>query len=161
MLDARGPGLPRVVHWGGDVGDLDDDGLRQLADAAVPPVVPSSFDEPTVLSVLPEASAGWSGRPGLAGHRDGRDWSTCVRLDGVDVRDTAPTRATGRGRTSCAYARPTVGTTARRGAGDRAGADPAAGLTVTVEITLDPYGLLTVRHRLRNDGDGAVRGAAS
>ncbi len=133
VLDARGPGLPRVVHWGGDVGDLDDDGLRQLTDATVPPVVPSSFDEPTVLSLLPEASAGWSGRPGLAGHRDGRDWSTSFRLDGVDVRDTDPDAALLTVRAS----------------------DSAAGLTVTIEITLDPYGLLTVRHRLRNDGDSA------
>ncbi|MFI6781141.1 alpha-galactosidase [Micromonospora sp. NPDC050276] len=133
VLDARGPGLPRVVHWGGDVGDLDDNGLRQLTDATVPPVVPSSFDEPTVLSLLPEASAGWSGRPGLAGHRDGADWSTAFRLDGLDVdqpgdgSDRVTVRA----------------------------ADPAAGLTLTIEVTLDPYGLLTVRHRLRNDGDSA------
>ncbi|RAO48635.1 Alpha-galactosidase [Micromonospora saelicesensis] len=134
VLDARGPGLPRVVHWGGDVGDLDDDGLRQLTDATVPPVVPSSFDEPTVLSVLPEASAGWSGRPGLAGHRDGAGWSTAFRLDGLDVDQSAadePARVAVRA------------------------SDPAAGLTVTIEITLDPYGLLTVRHRLRNDGDSA------
>ncbi|MEU5670511.1 alpha-galactosidase [Micromonospora sp. NPDC047753] len=133
VLDARGPGLPRIVHWGGDVGALDDDGLRQLSDATVPPVVPSSFDEPTVLSLLPEASAGWSGRPGLAGHRDGRDWSTAFRLDGLDVHDTGPGMALLTVRAS----------------------DPAAGLTVTIEITLDPYGLLTVRHRLRNDGDSA------
>ncbi|WFE49505.1 alpha-galactosidase [Micromonospora sp. WMMD1155] len=133
VLDARGPGLPRVVHWGGDVGDLDDDGLRQLTDATVPPVVPSSFDEPPVLSLLPEASAGWSGRPGLAGHRDGRDWSTAFRRDGLDVDQAAD-----------GAARVTVRAT-----------DPEAGLALTIEVTLDPYGLLTVRHRLRNDGDSA------
>ncbi|WP_410812289.1 alpha-galactosidase [Micromonospora sp. 067-2] len=131
VLDARGPGLPRVVHWGGDVGHPDDDGLRQLADATVPPVVPSSFDAPTVLSLLPEQSAGWSGRPGLAGHRDGRDWSTAFRLDGLDVDDDGP-----------GAARVTV----------RA-SDPGAGLALTIEVALDPYGLLTIGHRLRNDGD--------
>ncbi|MER6592290.1 alpha-galactosidase [Micromonospora purpureochromogenes] len=31
--------------------------------------------------------------------------------------------------------------------------DPAAALSLTVELTLDPTGLLTLRHRLRNDGD--------
>ncbi|KOX10392.1 alpha-galactosidase [Micromonospora profundi] len=133
VLDARGPGLPRVVHWGGDVGDLDDDELRHLVDATVPPVVPSSFDEPPVLSLLPEPSAGWSGRPGLAGHRDGRDWSTAFHLDGLDVDDTGAGPA---------------GLTVRA-------SDPAAGLSLTIEITLDPHGLLTVRHVLRNDGDGA------
>ncbi|MET7880518.1 alpha-galactosidase [Micromonospora profundi] len=133
VLDARGPRLPRVVHWGGDVGDLDADGLRHLSDAAVPPVVPSSFDEPPVLSLLPEPSAGWSGRPGLAGHRDGRDWSTAFHLDGLDADDTGTGAA---------------GLTVRA-------SDPAAGLSLTIEITLDPHGLLTVRHVLRNDGDGA------
>ncbi|MFD6566459.1 alpha-galactosidase [Micromonospora profundi] len=133
VLDARGPGLPRVVHWGGDVGDLDADGLRHLVDATVPPVVPSSFDEPPVLSLLPEPSAGWSGRPGLAGHRDGRDWSTAFHLDGLDVDDTGQGAA---------------GLTVRA-------SDQAAGLSLTIEITLDPHGLLTVRHLLRNDGDGA------
>ncbi|MGS2618322.1 alpha-galactosidase [Micromonospora sp. LZ34] len=130
VLDARGPGLPRVVHWGGDVGDLDDDGLRHLAAATVAPVVPSSFDAPTVLSLLPEASAGWSGRPALAGHRDRAAWSTAFRLDGVDVADSG-----------AGAARVTV----------RA-VDPDAELSLAVEIELDPTGLLLLRHRLRNTG---------
>ncbi|GAB3956807.1 alpha-galactosidase [Micromonospora vulcania] len=132
VLDARGPGLPRVVHWGGDIGELDDDGLRQLADATVPPVVPSSFDEPTVLSLLPEASAGWSGRPGLAGHRDGTGWSTAFRLDALDVHESADGDS----------ARATV----------RA-SDPAAELSLAIEIEVDPTGLLLLWHSLRNDGD--------
>ncbi|MEV5695249.1 alpha-galactosidase [Micromonospora globbae] len=131
VLDARGPGLPRVVHWGGDVGDLDDDGLRQLADATVPPVVPSSFDAPTALSLLPEAGAGWSGRPALAGHRDRADWATAFALDGLDVDDDGDGPARVR-----VHA-----------------VDPGAGLSLTVELTLDPTGLLLLRHRLRNDGD--------
>ncbi|MGW3607000.1 alpha-galactosidase [Micromonospora sp. NPDC005161] len=134
VLDARGPGLPRIAHWGGDIGDLDDDGLRQLVDATVPPVVPSSFDEPTVLSLLPEPSAGWSGRPGLAGHRDGTGWSTAFRLDGLDVEPPADEGS----------ARVTV----------RA-SDPDAQLSLTIEIEVDPTGLLLLRHRLRNDGDDA------
>ncbi|RKF26229.1 alpha-galactosidase [Micromonospora globbae] len=131
VLDARGPGLPRVVHWGGDVGDLDDDDLRQLADATVPPVVPSSFDAPTVLSLLPEAGAGWSGRPALAGHRDRADWATAFALDGLDIDDDGDGPARVR-----VHA-----------------VDPGAGLSLTVELTLDPTGLLLLRHRLRNDGD--------
>ncbi|MCG5440584.1 alpha-galactosidase [Micromonospora foliorum] len=157
VLDARGPGLPRVVHWGGDVGDLDDDALRHLVDATVPPVVPSSFDQPTVLSLLPEASAGWSGRPGLAGHRDGVGWATAFRLDGLDVRDNDPDPG------HLAAGGEVVGVLPSDGGHGGPGAalltvrasDPAAGLTLTIEITLDPYGLLTVRHRLRNDGDSA------
>ncbi|SCG69852.1 alpha-galactosidase [Micromonospora halophytica] len=177
VLDARGEGLPRVVHWGADLGPLPADDLPALVAATVAPVVPSSFDAPTVLSLLPEASAGWSGRPGLAGHRDGQDWSTAFRLDGIDVDDDVPahrplapsggTAARGDGGTAA----PEPGRTApggdavvvSRGDGARGGpgaarvtvraADPAAGLALTVEITLDPAGLLTLRHRLRNDGE--------
>ncbi|WP_431877992.1 alpha-galactosidase [Micromonospora marina] len=154
VLDARGPGLPRVVHWGADLGPLPDGDLPALADATVPPVVPSSFDAPTVLSLLPEASAGWSGRPGLAGHRDGRDWSTAFRLTGLDVHDepAAPPELLG--------GDPLPAPGVNKGPFLTAGrvvvraADPDAGLSLTVEITLDAAGVLTLRHRLRNDGDG-------
>ncbi|MCZ7424888.1 alpha-galactosidase [Micromonospora sp. WMMA1949] len=155
VLDARGPGLPRVVHWGADLGPLPDGDLPALVDATVPPVVPSSFDAPTVLSLLPEASAGWSGRPGLAGHRDGRDWSTAFRLTGLDVHDdlAAPPPHLLGGDPSHA---PGVnkGPFLTSGRVVVRAADPGAGLSLTVEITLDAAGVLTLRHRLRNDGDG-------
>ncbi|MCW3839129.1 alpha-galactosidase, partial [Micromonospora yasonensis] len=155
VLDARGPGLPRVVHWGADLGPLPADDLPALVDATIPPVVPSSFDAPMVLSLLPEASAGWSGRPGLAGHRDGRDWSTAFRLDGVDVDDVAP--EPGRVAAGGEAVRVSGEERDRDGAGPARvtvrAADPGAGLSLTVEFTLDAAGLLTVRHRLRNDGD--------
>jgi alpha-galactosidase len=145
VLDARGPALPRVVHWGGDLGPTTADQLSALVDATIPPVVPSSFDAPTVLSLLPEASAGWSGRPGLAGHRDRTAWSTAFRLDALDVEDAAAVvdaDDTG-GPAGVGSARVTVRAT-----------DPGAGLSLTVEIELDPTGLLLLRQRLRNDGDG-------
>ncbi|MEH0841934.1 alpha-galactosidase [Micromonospora sp. CPCC 205711] len=173
VLDARGPGLPRVVHWGADLGPLPTDDLPALVDATVPPVVPSSFDAPTVLSLLPEASAGWSGRPGLGGHRNGRDWSTAFRLDGLDVVDAGGGRdlpeldggpdATSNGPdpSRVSFGGEAVVVPAKDG--DRGGAgaarvtvrasDPGAALALTVEITLHPTGLLTLRHRLRNTGD--------
>ncbi len=154
VLDARGPGLPRVAHWGADLGPLDETELSTLVGTTVPPVVPSSFDAPTVLSLLPEPGAGWGGRPGLAGHRDRTAWSTAFRLDGVDVVDDPGRVATGgeavrvpekeRDHDGPATARVSV----------RA-SDPSAGLSLTVELALDPHGLLTVRHRLRNDGTTA------
>ena len=155
VLDGRGPGLPRLVHWGADVGPLPAGEMAALVDATVPPVVPSSFDAPTVLSLLPEASAGWSGRAGLAGHRNGRDWSTAFRLAGLDVSDGGPDpgRVTAGG--------DAVGVPEKDGDHDGGGAarvvvraaDAGAGLSLTVELTLDPTGLLMLRHRLRNDGD--------
>lgn len=149
VLDARGPGLPRVVHWGADLGPLPAGDLPALVDATIPPVVPSGFDAPTVLSLLPEASAGWSGRPGLAGHRAGRDWSTAFRLDTVDVDD--PRGAGGEADRGSDEERDHGGPGAAR-VTVRA-ADPAAGLSLTTELVLDPAGLLMLRHRLRNDGD--------
>ncbi|MEH1098849.1 alpha-galactosidase [Micromonospora sp. CPCC 205561] len=130
VLDARGPGLPRVAHWGADLGPVPAGELPALVRATVAPVAHSGFDAPTVLSLLPEAGAGWGGRPALAGHRDRAAWSTDFRLTGLDVADDGdgPARV-----------------------GVRA-ADDAAALSLTVEITLDPTGLVLLRHRLRNDG---------
>ncbi|WDZ83567.1 alpha-galactosidase [Micromonospora cathayae] len=152
VLDARGPGLPRVVYWGTDLGPLSAADLPALVDATVAPLVPSSFDVPAVLSLLPEAGAGWSGRPGLAGHRAGSAWTTAFQLTAVDVHDadTVPGASPGRPHPEPGqdpgpgdgWARVTV----------RA-ADPDGALTLTVEIELDPAGLLRMRHRLRNDGD--------
>ncbi|SCG34377.1 alpha-galactosidase [Micromonospora inositola] len=155
VLDARGPGLPRIVHWGVDLGPLPADDLPALVDVTIPPVVPSSFDAPTVLSLLPEASAGWSGRPGLAGHRNGRDWSTAFRLDRLDVSAAGPDPS------RVAPGGHAVGVSEEDGSQDGPGAarvtvrasDPGAALSLTIEITLDAHGLLTVRHRVRNDGD--------
>ncbi|TDB93136.1 alpha-galactosidase, partial [Micromonospora fluostatini] len=158
VLDARGGGLPRVVHWGADLGPATPDDLAALVAATRPPVAPGSFDAPTVLALLPEASAGWSGRPGLAGHRDGAAWSTAFRLAELTVTDPAPDADAAQA-TEAEQA-----TAAEQGAGVGSGGtaarvtvravDPAAGLTLTVEMALDPAGVLTVRHRLRNDGPG-------
>ena len=44
--------------------------------ASIAPIASSQPDEPIVLGLLAEQSQAWTGRPGLSGHRDGRDWST-------------------------------------------------------------------------------------
>jgi alpha-galactosidase len=85
VLDTAGARLPRVLHWGPDLGDLGADELRTLRDVAVPPVVSGTTDEPAALSVLPEQSAGWLGTPGLTGHRDGADFSTLFEVTAVRV----------------------------------------------------------------------------
>lgn len=63
VLDARGPEVPVVLHWGRDLGPLTDDDLAALAEASVPAVPPSSIDEPLRVGVVPALSHGWSGRP--------------------------------------------------------------------------------------------------
>lgn len=68
VLDARGAGAPVLVHWGRDLGPLDQDDLRALADAVIPAVTPSSIDRPLRIGVVPTLADGWSGRPGLDAH---------------------------------------------------------------------------------------------
>jgi alpha-galactosidase len=84
VLDCRGPGLPVVVHWGAALRHASTADLEALALGAVPGPVPSTPDVPARMSVVPEHARGWSGRPGLRGHRDGRDWSASFTVDTVE-----------------------------------------------------------------------------
>jgi alpha-galactosidase len=122
-------GEPAVLHWGADLGpDLPD--LSLLAD----PVAPSSLDIPVTLGLLPQASSGWRGRPGLRGHRSGQGFSARLRVTSVvtvpgdDARDAVVTQT-----------------------------DADLGITVATEIVLNDGGLLQLRHRLTNDGAADYR----
>ena len=126
LLDARGAGLPVVVHWGPRLGPASPDQLVAVADAAVPAVANSALDVPVPMSLSPERSAGFRGRPGLSGSRAGRDFSPAFRLVRL-VPDG------GRAVTVEAV-------------------DEAAGLSLRVELRLHDGGLLQVRHEVRNDG---------
>ncbi|WIB41811.1 alpha-galactosidase [Curtobacterium sp. MCLR17_058] len=127
VLDCRDDALPAVVHWGAALGPLDTDALTALADADVTPVSPNEMDDPVRLSVLPEPHRGWSGRPGLAGHRDGADWSPAFTVTSLAVTDSAVT----------ADAEDTV-----------------AGLTVRVTIEMLGSGLVRARASVTNTADG-------
>ena len=69
MLDARGTAVPRLVHWGADLGDVDPAMLE--AAAAAPAIAPSSPDLPLTPSILAGAAEGWSGFPAIIAHRSG------------------------------------------------------------------------------------------
>jgi alpha-galactosidase len=114
--------LPGVVHWGADLGDLDAAALAELvrAEATVP--VNNDVDEPQPLSLLPEQSRGWTGQPGLSGHRAGRAWSTRFATTSSTL---APAEAGGRLVVEAA--------------------DVDAGLALRLELEVLPSGL--VRHR--------------
>lgn len=128
VLDCRDDALPAVVHWGAALGPLDTDALTALADADVAPVSPNEMDDPVRLSVLPEPHRGWSGRPGLAGHRDGADWSPAFTVTSLAVTDTAVTADA---------------------------EDTTAGLTVRVTIEMLGSGLVRARASVTNTADGA------
>lgn len=90
VLEFRAGGLPVILHWGADLGELDGDAFRALADSSVPPIGASEVDAPVPISLLPEQTRGWLGRPGLSGSRGGADWAPeftvgAVRLDGIEI----------------------------------------------------------------------------
>ena len=125
VLDARGTGVPVIVHWGADLGALSTAALESLADSQVPAVGPSSIDSPLRQSILPVMADGWSGRPGIAGHFEGSTTRPpAFTTSSVDLLET----------------------------GLRITLD-AASLTVVVDIELTTDGVLRQRLAVTNTGD--------
>jgi len=125
VLDVRGTGVPVVVHWGADLGDLTPAALDSLADTQVPAVGPSSIDSPLRQSILPVMADGWSGRPGIAGYHEG----TTSPAPAFVLSAAEPVEA-----------------------GLRVTLD-AASLTVVVDIELSRDGVLRQRLAVTNTGD--------
>lgn len=59
--------VPRVVHWGSDLGNLGVDALEGLRLTSIPSVTHSSTDLPRHLSIVPTEADAWSGTPGIEG----------------------------------------------------------------------------------------------
>jgi len=128
VLDARGHGLPAVLHWGEDLGEVEASALEALALVSVAPGPPNTLDDVPTLSLLPEHARGWFGQPGLVGHRAGRTWSPRLDLSALDVGESD-----GVHRLSA-----------------RAGDDEAA-LSARVELELGLSGLLRMRADVTNE----------
>ncbi|MBB2948883.1 alpha-galactosidase [Actinoplanes lutulentus] len=126
VLDHTGPRLPRILHWGADIGDLDPAPLKL---ASIPQPVSNTIDEAVPVSLLPEQSAGWTGTPGLTGHRDGRAFSTFFETTQVSQEP----------RRLAVHAR-----------------DADAGLSLLIEIEMTEDGLLRQRATVTNDDPGSV-----
>ncbi|AKU16451.1 alpha-galactosidase [Luteipulveratus mongoliensis] len=130
LVDLSGPALPRILHWGADLGHHDDTLLEELADTVDPQRVSDETDDLVVATVLPLESAGWVGEPGLSGHRSGRDFAPkFVRTDPPEIEETDDVR------------RITV----------RA-ADAEAHLELIWTIEMLPGGLVRQRNRVTNTG---------
>ena len=128
LLEIPSVGLPRVLHWGVDLGEVTDRELEQLALAAVPQVTSYVIDDPVPVAVLPEHALGWSGLPGVCGHRDDRsDWSPLFTIASVGREDGPGT------------ARAVVGAH-----------DVEASLGVRLELEVLPSGLVRTRATLQN-----------
>ncbi|GAB3652692.1 alpha-galactosidase [Glycomyces tarimensis] len=124
IVDLPAEGLPEVLHWGRDLGELDADDLASLRLARARPVSPSALDEPWPLTLLPGEHDGWEGRPGFAAHRAGR-----VEHPRWTLADT----------------RAEAGTLRLRAESD--------GLRLDSELSLDDAGVLRVVHELTNTAD--------
>jgi alpha-galactosidase len=130
LLDCRGVLLPRVLHWGTDLGELSDDEMAALVQVSQPQLVTNTLDEVVQIGVLPELSAGWLGTPGIAGHRDGADFSTSFRLQNLGVEQHHN-----------GLAQHTVMIDAQ---------DPIAGLALRLDVELTASGLIRQRAALTN-----------
>ncbi|MEU1900007.1 alpha-galactosidase [Nocardiopsis dassonvillei] len=128
LLDLTGQTLPRVLHWGSDLGDLSRGELDDLRLALSPQPIGFSVDGPVEVAVLPEQSAGWLGTPGLVGNRGGADFSTAfrVRESAVEHRSPAGGRLTVRAE------------------------DARAGLSLDLVVELTPSGLVRQRATVTN-----------
>ncbi len=134
LLDVGGPHLPRVLHWGADLGDLDLDLYAPDLIRALAPASPNgAFDEAPPLTLLPTEADGWSGAPGLAGHRAGTAVHPLFVLRGpVEVTSD-----------------PAGGGSVRARAGDG-----VCGLDVEVSLSLDRHGVVAIDAAVTNVGVG-------
>ena len=134
IVDVTDGRLPAILHWGADLGPLSDADVDALARGAIRTTDGNPVDVPVRLALLPQHEAGWTGRPGLSGHRaGGTAWSPRFATTSVTV-DGAPAPA---------------GTVVGQQLHVLA-ADTVAGLELSLEIEVTAGGLLRSRARVTN-----------
>ncbi|REE58166.1 alpha-galactosidase [Streptomyces sp. 3212.3] len=122
--------VPRVLHWGADLGDLPESALAALALTGEPAVLNNSIDIPRRFTVWPTEADGWSGTPAHQGHLAGASTAPRLSLAGTSYQ-----------------------------AQDEGGelslrlTEPGAGLDVTVTYRLEPSGVLAVESRITRHED--------
>lgn len=151
---------PEVIAWGADLGPLSARALHGLSTAVEPPLVGNSPDRRVHPGLIPLSSTGWMGRPGLVGHRPSgaSSWAPrlhtdAAELSAADIETLEPPQ-------SPEVAAAPATTDAARGQIASAGpgvihfdlSDPAAQISVGVDLELLPAGLVRVRARLTNTG---------
>lgn len=132
VVDLEGR-VPRVLHWGADLGPVDAFVAEALRETAVPATLNNAPDVPRGFSVWPTEQDAWAGTPAQTGSRGG-------------------TAATPRPRA--------VGSTVQA-SGDAGGRivldleDPVAGTSARLEYQLDPAGVLSVDMSIQNPQEAA------
>ncbi|WP_315502782.1 alpha-galactosidase [Actinomyces radicidentis] len=138
-------GAPSVVSWGPDLGALD---AAALSDVVLGARRTHLGNDPDVIlepGLVPGGWTGWSGRPGLVGHRpDGTAWSP--RLIARSISHTG---------TDGCERKVALGDAVELGTGTLTieTADDEAGLALRLEIELTVGGSLIARGTLTNTGD--------
>jgi alpha-galactosidase len=131
--------LPRVLHWGADLGELSEADLAALSLTAEPALLNNSLDVARHFTVWPTEADGWSGTPAHHGHLAGA--ATTPRLTTTAV--THRQDAAGGGELTITLA------------------DRVAGVDITVGYRLEPSGVLGVHAELsrRAGATGPADGA--
>jgi len=132
---------PVVLHWGADLGPLDDADVAALVEARTVRAPHSAVDEVRWTGVLPDGATGFTGTPAVEGLRTGDHRTWQPRWGGWSLE-----RAVGSGHEGV-----------RLAAGD-----DECGLAAEVDLELTEEGLLRTRVTVRNTGGdpfgvGAVR----
>lgn len=122
-------GLPEVLHWGADPGSRSEV-LEELERATRPVLATNGVDHDVRVALLPESWTGWTGTPGLSGHRVGSAWSPRFRPTTVkvDLRELG-------------------------GAVTVHALDTEAGLRLTLEVEMLASGLMRTRGHLTNTAE--------
>ena len=139
VIDVSSGRDPAIVYWGADLGNVSSAVLEAMVRAGLDPTVGSSVDGGVRLGALALSSSGWSGRPGLAGHRDdGTAWAPAlgvdeVLLDAAEIVVDAAAVSAGAGRLRCSMV------------------DPDCGLRAELIVELLATGLIRVRAEVTNE----------
>ncbi|KRE23355.1 alpha-galactosidase [Agromyces sp. Soil535] len=134
VVDLTGA-LPRVLHWGVDLGPLDPATAAALCATSVPAVLNNSPDVPRAFSVWPTEQDGWAGTPAQAGNRGGTATTPRPRLVDAAVEHDAEG-----GRIALQLD------------------DVVAGTRARLEYRLDAAGVLSADLSIENDSDAASAG---
>ncbi|MEV6010577.1 alpha-galactosidase [Streptomyces sp. NPDC051976] len=126
--------VPRVLHWGADLGDLSDADLAALSLTAEGAVLNNSLDVPRRFTIWPTEADGWSGTPAQQGHRSGTATSPRLVTTGTAYQELPA----GGGELTISLR------------------DTTAALDITVGYRLEPSGVLGVRTTLTSDPDATV-----
>ncbi|MGH1549718.1 alpha-galactosidase [Leifsonia poae] len=137
VLDTGGR-VPRVLHWGADLGPLDDAEAAALRETGGPAVLNNSPDIPRTFSLWPTEFEGWAGTPAQEGHAAGTATTPRPRTEAVRYRDDGEAG----------------------GAVELDLADEITGLRSTMTLELDPFGVLSVDIAMVRDASLARDGAA-